>query len=162
MPRLLAPLTALGVLSACAMPAPEKPGAPERCWASETLQPAIYEQVMGEVQVVPAEIAADGTVLRAPVYRRAPVPRVVRPRDELRFEAPCPDALTPEFIASLQRALAARGLFDAPISGELDTATRSAIRGYQSARGLDSDRLSAGMARDLGLMPIILPTPSDR
>ena len=73
--------------------------------------PAVYEQVMGEVQVVQAQIADDGTVLNPPIYRRAPVPRLVRARSEISFEAPCPEVLTPEFIASLQRALAVRGYF---------------------------------------------------
>lgn len=125
------------------------------CRARETT-PAIYEQVMGEVQVVQAEIAPDGTVLRAPVYRKAPVPRIVRPRSEISFEAPCPDRLTPEFIASVQRALAARGYFAGNVTGALDAPTSAAIRRYQSERGLDSARLSLETARALGLIAVDL------
>lgn len=56
------------------------------CHARETI-PAVYEHVMGEVQVVQAQIAADGTVLHPPIYRRAlripvrsPLPRSPDPR----------------------------------------------------------------------------------
>ncbi|MCR8546557.1 peptidoglycan-binding protein [Salipiger sp. P9] len=134
----------------------EAPPAPEQladgtCWARE-VTPAIYEHVMGEIQVVQAEIAEDGTVIRPPIYRRAPVPKVVRPRGELRFETPCPDQMTPEFIASVQRALAARSYFSGSVSGRIDSATTAAIRKYQTERGLDSGQLSLETARALGLV----------
>lgn len=127
--------------------------APQVCTAREET-PAIYEQVMGEVQVVQAEIAPDGTVLRAPIYRRAPVPKVVRPRAEISFEAPCPESLTPEFIASLQRALYARGYYTGPVTRSMDAATSAAIGRYQSERGLDSSQLSLETARSLGLVAV--------
>jgi hypothetical protein len=126
------------------------------CRARETI-PAIYEQVMGEVQVVQAEIAEDGTVIRPPIYRRAPVPRIVRPRNSITFEAPCPDTMTPDFVASLQRALAARGHYAGTITGRLDAPTAAAIRDYQSERGLDSAQVSLETARALGLVAVALP-----
>ncbi|WGW02280.1 peptidoglycan-binding domain-containing protein [Tropicibacter oceani] len=130
------------------------PAAPQRsCWAREAT-PAVYEQVMGEVQVVQAEIAPDGTVLRPPIYRKAPVPRVVRPRAEIKFEAPCPEQLTPEFISSLQRALAARGYFAGNVTGRLDAPTAAALRKYQEERGLASAQLSLETARSLGLVAV--------
>lgn len=116
--------------------------------------PAVYEQVMGEVQVVQAQIADDGTVLNPPIYRRAPVPRLVRARSEISFEAPCPEVLTPEFIASLQRALAVRGYFAGNVTGLLDAPTTAAVRKYQSERGLDSGQVSIETARALGLVAI--------
>ncbi|APZ55045.1 peptidoglycan-binding domain-containing protein [Salipiger abyssi] len=139
----------------------EAPPAPERmadgtCWARE-VTPAIYEHVMGEIQVVQAEIAEDGTVIRPPVYRRAPVPRVVKPRGELRFETPCPEQTTPELISSVQRALAARGYFSGSVTGRFDAPTQAAIRKYQKERGLDSAQLSLETARALGL----IATPLD-
>ncbi|MBE9639760.1 peptidoglycan-binding domain-containing protein [Salipiger mangrovisoli] len=151
----------LALLAACAAPqAPEEEeplptetAADGTCWAREHV-PAIYEQVSGEVLVVQAEIAEDGTVLRAPIYRRTQVPKLVRPRGEMRFEAPCPTQMTPEFVASVQRALAARNAFTGEITGEMDTPTRSAVRRYQSARGLDSGQLSLETARALGLVAI--------
>ena len=123
------------------------------CWARE-VTPAVYEQVMGEVQVVQAEIAADGSMIRPPIYRRAPVPRIVRPRTEMRFEAPCEAQMTPDFIASVQRALTARGYYNGPITGTRDTATQDAIRRYQTERGLDSGQVSLETARALGLVAV--------
>lgn len=159
------------VLSGCAVPrddpasraaqAPQGPPPPAEelrdgtCRARETI-PAVYEQVMGEVQVVQAELAPDGTVLRPPVYRRDLVPRIVRPRSELVFEAPCPDRMTPDFIASVQRALAARGYFAGNVTGTMDAPTAAAIRRYQAERGLDSPRLSLETARALGLIAVDL------
>ena len=125
------------------------------CWARE-VTPAIYEQVPGQVQVVQAEIAADGTVLRPPIYRNATVPHVVRPRGELKFEAPCASQMTPEFIASVQRAFTARGYFSGPATGRMDRATIDAVRRYQKERGLDSGHLSIETARDLGLIAVDL------
>ncbi|KUF12246.1 peptidoglycan-binding domain-containing protein [Pseudoponticoccus marisrubri] len=133
-----------------------EPTADGTCRAREAT-PAVYEHVMGEVQVVQAEIAEDGTVLRAPVYRRAPVPRIVRPRGEFTFEAPCPEVMTQEFIASVQRALAARGYFAGNVNGQLDAPTATAIGKYQTERGLESDQLSLETARALGLIAVELP-----
>jgi hypothetical protein len=125
------------------------------------ITPAIYEQVMGEVQVVQAEIAPDGTVIRPPIYRKAPVPRVVRERAEITFEAPCPDTMTPEFIASVQRALAVRSYFSGNVTGTLDAPTTAAIRRYQSERGLQSPQLSLETARALGLVAVDLAEQDD-
>ncbi|EPX78845.1 peptidoglycan-binding domain-containing protein [Salipiger mucosus] len=166
----IALLAAASVLAACSpsAPGPEATATgpvgpapvPEvradgTCWARE-VTPAVYEQVMGEVQVVQAEIAEDGTVIRPPIYRRAPVPRVVEPRDELTFRAPCPDTVTPEFIASLQRALAARGYFRGDVTGRIDAPTTAAIRRYQAERGLRSGQLSLETARALGIAAVDL------
>ncbi len=160
-------LPALAVaLGACSAPEPASralhpPGPPPlpqaasdgTCRAREVV-PAVYEQVMGEVQVVQAEIAEDGTVLRPPVYRRAPVPRLVRPRSEMTFEALCGHQMTPDFIASLQRALAARGYFAGNVTGALDGPTAAAVRKYQAERGLDSGQVSLATARELGLVAV--------
>ncbi|SFD49836.1 peptidoglycan-binding domain-containing protein [Roseivivax sediminis] len=164
---------ALGVLCACdATEDPASDGPPPdlvsrtetgpagNCFALEPI-PAIYEQVPGQVQVVQAEIAEDGTVIRPPIYRNATVPRVVRPRGQMRFEVPCPDRLTPEFVSSVQRALEVRGLYAGPVSGRIGDATRAAIRAYQSERGLESDRLSLETARSLGLIEVELPEVAD-
>ncbi len=73
------------------------------------------------------------------------------------YQTPCPDALDMEFIATLQRALKARGLYDGEIDGTLSTDTRKAIQTYQAAHGLDSDILALDTARQLGL--IAYPRP---
>lgn len=135
-------------------PAPEAEVMPDGSCQAREVTPAVYEHVMGEVQVVQAEIAEDGTVIRPPIYRRAPVPRVVQPRTELRFEAPCPDQMTPEFIASVQRALTARGYFSGRFTGMIDTPTNEAILRYQTERGLRSSQLSLETARALGLIAV--------
>ena len=60
--------------------------------------------------------------------------------------------MTVDFIASLQRALKARGLYLLPLTGQMDMPTRAALRRFQADRGLDSDRLSLRAARELGLV----------
>ena len=125
------------------------------CWATE-VTPAVYEQVPGQVQVVPAQVAADGSVINPPVYRNGLVPKLVTPRGEYRFEAPCPGTLTEGFIATLQRALYARGYYRATITGRMDDATGAAVRRYQAERGLDSAQLSLATAQELGLIAVDL------
>ena len=126
------------------------------CRARE-ITPAIYEQVPGQVQVVQAELAPDGTVIRPPIYRNATVPRVVTPRGEIRFQVPCPEEMTPEFIGTVQRALLARGYYRGIITRRMDAATVEAVRRYQSERGLPSGHLALDTAQELGLIAIDLP-----
>lgn len=80
-----------------------------------------------------------------------------RPAPETWFEVPCPQDIDDAFIASLQRALAARGLHAGDITGEMDAATRAAVRRYQLPMGLSSDILSIAAARRLGL--VVTPSP---
>ncbi|MCE0504346.1 peptidoglycan-binding protein [Roseivivax sp. GX 12232] len=126
------------------------------CYATERV-PAVYAQVPGQVQVVQAERDAEGNVTAPPVYRNTLVPKLVRPREEMRFPAPCPPVFTPEFIASVQRALSARGLYAGPVTSRMDARTRAAIRSFQEARGLESDKLALETARELGLVAVELP-----
>ena len=164
----LAPAATLCLAMACAPESGPNAQSPEQramaaerqadgtCQAREDV-PAIYEQVPGQVQVVQAERAADGTVIRAPIYRNATVPKVVRPRGELRFAAPCPETMTTEFISPLQRALLARGYYTDRITGRKDTNTVAAVRRYQSDNGLESGHLSLETARALGIVAVALP-----
>jgi hypothetical protein len=69
------------------------------------------------------------------------------------FETPCAYEMTAELIGSLQRALAARDLYDGTDSGKLDAGTREAIRAWQRPRGLNSGVLAMRTARELGLIP---------
>lgn len=166
MTHFTAPLIALALLAACTASQPAsraaapvgapplaQPDTDGKCWARETT-PAVYDQIMGEVQVVQAEIAEDGTVLRPPIYRKAPVARVVTPRGELKFEAPCGYQMTPDFVASTQRALSARGYFADKVTGEIDAPTTAAIRKFQTERGLNSGQMSLETARSLGLVAV--------
>ena len=167
--RGIASLCTLATLAACDAPssvsreaqAPQtrpplaSPVAQGACRTLETV-PAVYEHVMGEIQVVQGQVAEDGTVIRAPVYRQAPVPRIVRERGEITFDVPCPAQMTPEFIRSVQRALIARGYLSGTVSGTLDARTNASIRRYQTERGLQSAQLSLETARALGLIAVDL------
>ncbi|WP_330696677.1 peptidoglycan-binding domain-containing protein [Fontisubflavum oceani] len=74
-------------------------------------------------------------------------------RRELWFETPCQAEIRdPDFIASLQRALAARDLYRGPANGVMDARTRRAIRAFQEPQGLNSPILSMAAARQLGLV----------
>ncbi len=118
---------------------------PERdCWSPETL-PAVFETVTEQVQ------AAGGAGGPA-TFRTETRQRMVSDRREVWLPVPCGPELTVEFVASLQRALKARGLYREPLTGHVDAATRAAIRAWQRPRGLDTDTLSLAAARALGLI----------
>lgn len=168
MRRLLSGFAACLVLSACqGLPATTDteilrardaqnapPGAdPDSCYA-RTITPAIIETVTEQVLVQPPQIGTDGTISYPAVYRTETRQEIVRERRELWFETLCDEEMTSEFVASVQRALAARGYFGAAITGRLDRATRAAIRAYQRSQGVDSDVLSLAAARKLGLSAV--------
>ena len=153
-------------LMACQMAAPSDavvragdtasapPGAdPNSCYGRHTT-PAIVETVTEQVIVQPPQISDDGTVTYPAIYRTETRQEIVRERKELWFETLCDEALTSEFVASVQRALAVRGHYSGAADGKMDRATRRAIRNYQSAQGLDSDVLSLAAARKLGLVAL--------
>lgn len=73
--------------------------------------------------------------------------------EETAFRVPCPELMTTDFIATLQRALAARGQYDGPITGQADRATRDAVRVFQRIQGFDSPILTLDTAQRLGLVP---------
>lgn len=166
--RSLVLMLGLAALGACTLPdpagtAPAAPPSPPSvetdefglCWGT-AMRPAVYQEVTGEIQVVPPLYDAEGRLVRVPVYRRTSVPELVTPRRMVRFKAVCPKSFTPEFISSVQRALGARGFYASPVSGEIDGATQAAIRSYQARRGLDSSQLALDTARDLGLIAVDL------
>ena len=68
--------------------------------------------------------------------------------------------MTPEFVASVQRALQARDLYYGPINGVMDTDTKRAVQIYQFDQGLDTDILSVSAARSLGLWALERPGPA--
>lgn len=73
--------------------------------------------------------------------------------EEKAFRVPCPEVMTRDFIATLQRALAARGQYDGPITGHVDQATRNAVHLFQRANGFNSPVLTLETAQRLGLVP---------
>ena len=134
-----------------------RPGPPEgpegACWESD-VTPAVIETVTEQVVVTPEVRDAAGLVVTPATYRTDTHARIVSDRREVWFRAPCPEAYTLDFVASLQRALTARGYYLLPVTGAMDAGTRDAVRRYQADRGLDSPRLSLAAARDLGLLPV--------
>jgi len=123
---------------------------PNACYARD-VTPAVIETVTEQIIVQPPELAADGTVRAPAVFRTETNQRIVQARNDLWFEVPCEAETSPEFIATVQRALAARGVYRGPVTGAMDLRTRRAIRQYQRPQGLNSGVLSLAAARLLGL-----------
>jgi hypothetical protein len=134
------------------------PGPPGACWAKD-VTPAIIESVTEQTVAEPALLAEDGTVLLPATFASNVQQKIVRDREEVWFTTPCDTELTVDFVATLQRALKARGLYLLPLTGQMDDATRSAIRRYQEPLGLDSAVLSLAAAQSLG---IVANAPSRR
>ena len=120
------------------------------CWAS-SVTPAVIETVTERVVVTEEVRDAAGVVVTPATYRTRTHQRMVQDREEVWFRAPCPAEQTVQFVASLQRALKARGLYLWPVTGEMDAETAEAVRRFQAERGLDSPVLSLAAARELGL-----------
>ncbi|MFT5346538.1 MAG: hypothetical protein ACI9KS_001745 [Sulfitobacter sp.] len=130
------------------------PGAhPESCWGRD-VSPAVVETVTEQVMIQPAQIADDGKVISPGVYKTETQQRITRERKEQWFETPCPEAMTAEFVSSVQRALAARDLYSGRINGQMDRSTRRAVRRFQVGEDLDSAILSMAGARKLGLIAV--------
>ncbi|MFN4129438.1 MAG: peptidoglycan-binding domain-containing protein, partial [Paracoccaceae bacterium] len=130
------------------VPGPPK-SAEGECWASD-VTPMVIETVTEQIMVSKARIGPDGSVLSPAVFHSEARQRIVREREEIWFRSPCRHQMTEDFIASLQRALKARGLYVMPLTGQMDPPTRAALRRFQADRGLESDRLSLSAARELG------------
>ena len=123
------------------------PGAaPGTCWGRDAT-PAVIETVTEQVIL---EKKAE------PVYQTETSQEIVTPREDTWFETPCDDVMTPEFTATLQRALKARGHYQGAVNGRMDGRTQAAIRAYQKPQGLDSGMLSLAAARQMGLMQVDL------
>ncbi|GGD35577.1 peptidoglycan-binding domain-containing protein [Sinisalibacter lacisalsi] len=132
------------------------PGArPGACYGKD-VTPAVIEQVTERMLVAEAEIGPEGNIITPAKYEERTSHQVVTGREVIYFETPCPPRWTPDFIASVQRALAARGIYKGTPSGTLDHATRQAIRAFQVRNGLNSGILSTENARALGLVEIDL------
>lgn len=123
------------------------------CWGHDTI-PAMIETVTETVLDQPEQRDKDGKVTRPASYSSTSKQRMVHDRAEVYIRTPCYDQLTPDTIATLQRALKARGYYQLPLSGELDPATMTAIRRYQADHGLDTPVLSLKAAEALGLVAV--------
>lgn len=143
-------------LSAALLPATgdTPPARPEgACW-ERAVTPAVIETVTEQVLATPERKAPDGAVIEPASFRTETRQRIVTERSEVWFETPCEGVMDVEFVATLQRALKARGLFTAPLTGMLDAPTRAAIRAWQRPLGLDSDVLALASARAMGIVAV--------
>ena len=127
--------------------------APGSCWGREQI-PAVIETETHQIMLQPSQINSAGALLEPPIYKTESRQRIVRERRELWFETICPADMSAQFIASVQRALAARDLYAGPITGEMTARTRAAIRKFQTAQGLDSSVLSVAAAQQMGLIAV--------
>lgn len=137
---------------------PAAPDAQEgECW-EQIPAPTRTVEVEQTVLATPAKFAPDGTETQPAIYRRE-VSEELEPTGPARwFERVCAERLTPALVENLQRALAARGLLNGPVTGELDAPTRDALLAYQTTQGLGSDVLSLAAARKMGLVAVDLAT----
>lgn len=134
------------------------PGPENACWQAD-IRPAVIETVSLQ-KVIRAETRdSAGQLLTPAVISTETQQRILSDRSTMWFRSPCPEEMTPEFIATLQRALKARGYYMLPLTGMTDAPTRQAIGRYQRERGLDSDHLSLAAAKDLGLIAGWQSTP---
>jgi hypothetical protein len=131
--RLLVPLVAVLALAACQ--AGLDSGSAERAQPAE-VPPA-----------VPAVVDPDACWAQDRLINAAGL------AEDRLFAVPCPAAMTPDFWSSVQRALAVRGLYTGPATGQPGPLTAEAVRRFQAPLGLDSPILSLEGARQLGLMP---------
>lgn len=149
---VIQPVTHTGVAGVEVMRGFGPPDAnPSSCYGRE-IEPAVIETITEQILVEPEQLDRDGNVRRPAVFVTATEQRMVAERTETWFETPC--AMQTEdrdYIATLQRALAARDYYAGPITGVLDRDTVDAVRAYQAPQGLDSGVLSLAAARQLGL-----------
>lgn len=124
-----------------------------RCYGRD-VAPAVIQTVTVQEVETPATTAEDGSVVSPATYRSHIRQEILRERGEVQFETICPPQFTAEFVESLQRALAARGYYNGPISGVLDRATGRAVQDFQRVDGPDSPLLSLAAARKLGLIAL--------
>jgi peptidoglycan hydrolase-like protein with peptidoglycan-binding domain len=124
------------------------------CFSRDTT-PAIIETVTEQVMVQPAVVRSDGSVQSPAAFRTVTRQRILRERREVEFETPCNDVLTPQFVASVQRALLARGYYRGAITGAIDPRTTAAVERFQVAQGdVHTGVLTLQSARALGLVAL--------
>ena len=154
MKYLVFALTVCAGLSGCAtgpnetaLRTDERPegAAPNTCWAKQ-IKPAV-------IQTTITQSAISGEAGET-IYQTETQQSIVQEREEVWFEVPCQNIMDQEFIASVQRGLAARGFYNGAITGVLDARTAKALRLFQVPLGIDSQVLSILGAQRLGLVTI--------
>jgi len=118
----------------------------------EKITPAeIFTQIKTRL-VQPEKRNTAGQLVLPAQYETIRTLTITKPRSVTKIDAVCPEDLTLEFIASLQRAFQARGLFFSTITGAMDTPTQRAILNFQTARGVESATVMKATAQELGLV----------
>ncbi|WP_240453792.1 peptidoglycan-binding domain-containing protein [Chachezhania antarctica] len=128
--------------------------APKATCITTYTRPAVIRTETVQTLLRPARPAADGTAAQEARYKTTSRQVIVQKRETRPVDTPCPDTMTPDYIASLQRALKIRGLYTGAATGTLDADTRAAIRAYQRPRGMDWDVLTLQTAQSLGLSAV--------
>jgi len=113
--------------------------------------PTRTETVVVTVQTAPEQRDASGAITQPAIVRSEEREQIVPAGPDVRFEVVCPQNLTQGLVASVQRALSARGAYAGPVNGLLDAGTQKAILVFQSRNGLQSGTLSIATAREFGL-----------
>ena len=88
----------------------QPPQAEGACWAKDTT-PAVIETTTEQIVVTDEQRDAAGTVTTPATYQTKTHQRLLQDHEEVWFRAPCPQDMTVNFVATLQRALKARGLY---------------------------------------------------
>lgn len=161
-------LTGLAACQQSALPAPPETSTPGtvislgaietdatgRCFArmAGPVQTTIVTEL---VEVMPAERDRNGVVTSPAIFRNVTRPQTVQTGPGARFETLCPQRLTADFVATLQRALIVRRAFAGPVTGNYDDATSLAVQQFQRNQGIDSPLLSIDVARQFGLVAAV-------
>ena len=128
-----------------------------RCYG-RAVTPAATRTVTRQAIVDPGGVDGDSGRRHPAVFETVTRQAITRERRATEFEAVCPEALTPSFVASLQRALSVRGVYRGEATGRMDPATERAVAEWQAARGgPESPLLATRTALDLGLVPVPRP-----
>jgi hypothetical protein len=112
---------------------------------ADGMPPGAQEGLCWAEDILPATAASSG-----------PASRSGADGQRIWFRAPCSNQIDGSFVATLQRALKARGYYRGAIDGKMNRATRAAIGLYQGQRGLASEQLSLAAAKDMGLVETAL------
>lgn len=124
------------------------------CFARATT-PAVIETVTEQIMVQPAVIDSDGSLRSPAAFRTVTRQRILRERREVEFPTVCAQDQTPEFVASIQRALKTRGYYAGPINGTIDRRTAAALQRFQTAQNdVDTGQLTLKTAQSLGLVAL--------
>ncbi len=119
------------------------------------MDPTTETQIVTElVEVQPAVKDENGVVITPAIFRNVTGPKTVPVAEGAQFETVCPQVYTPEFVATLQRALIVRRAYDGEVTGLMDAPTSLALQQFQRGSGINSPLLSMRVARELGIVAV--------